>query len=98
MSAPFSMSDEKRGSRSGTVVEIGPGPRQYAVRMDGSRNVSISNRKFLRTYKGVADLMADDVPQQHPHDEGGPADLASRKRKNMGNKRWLLSYVSPFSD
>ena len=43
-------------------------------------------------------MMADDVPQQHPHDEGGPADLASRKRKNMGNKQWLLSYVSPFSD
>ena len=32
----------KRWARTGTVVEVGPGPRQYAVRMDGSRNVSLS--------------------------------------------------------
>ena len=25
----------KRWARTGTVVEVGPGPRQYAVRMDG---------------------------------------------------------------
>ena len=40
----------KRWARTGTVVEIGPGPRQYTVRMDRSRNVSIRNRKFLRTF------------------------------------------------
>ena len=47
--------------------------RPKAIRMEGSRNVSIRNRKFLRTFKGVADMMAEDVPQQHPVDEGGPA-------------------------
>ena len=53
----------KRLARTGTVVETGPGPRQYAVRMDGSRNVSIGNRKFLRTFTMVADMMAEDVDQ-----------------------------------
>ena len=43
----------KRWARTGTVIETGPGSRQYAVRMDGSRNVSIRNRKFLRTFTGV---------------------------------------------
>ena len=47
------------------MVETGPGPRKYAVSMDGSRNVSIRNRKFLRTFTGVANMMAEDVPQQH---------------------------------
>ena len=60
----------KRWSRSGTVVETGPGPRQYAVRMDGSRNVSIRNRKFLRIFTGVADMMTNDDPQQHPNVRG----------------------------
>ena len=57
------------------------GPRQYAVRMDGSRNVSMRNRKFLRTFAGVADLRADDVPQQNPHDEGGPAAQIIRQEE-----------------
>ena len=33
----------------------------YAVRMDGSRNITLRNRKFLRTFYGVADMMADDT-------------------------------------
>ena len=48
---------------TGSVVEVGPGPRQYAVRMDGSRNVTLRNRKFLRTFNGVADMMADATPK-----------------------------------
>ena len=57
----------KRWARTGTVVEVGPGPRQYAMKMDSSRNVSLRNRKFLRTSNGVADMMADEViPQQQP--------------------------------
>ena len=54
---------DKRWARTGTVVEVGPGLRQYAVRMDGSRNVTLRNRKFLRTFNGVAD---DNIPQQQP--------------------------------
>ena len=62
----------KRWARTGTVVEVGPGPRQYAVRMDGSRNVTLRNRKFLRTFNGVADMMADDItPQQQPGEGDG---------------------------
>ena len=58
---------DKRWARTGTVIEVGPGPRQYAMRMDGSRNVTLRNRKFLRTFNGVTDLMADDnIPQQQP--------------------------------
>ena len=56
----------KRWARTGTVVETGPGPRQYAVRMDGSRNVSIRNRKFLRPYTGVADVLAEEVVHSSP--------------------------------
>ena len=52
--------------------------------MNGSRNVTIRNRKFLKTFTGVADMMADDVPQQHPDnigqaakvDEGQPQTVA----------------------
>ena len=54
----------KRLSRSGTVIATGPGLRQYPERMDGSRNVNIRNRKFLRTFTEVEDMMADDDPQQ----------------------------------
>ena len=45
------------------MVEVVPGPRQYAVRMDGSRNVTLRNRKFVRTFNGVADMVADDTPK-----------------------------------
>ena len=44
----------------GTVVEIGPGPRQYHVRMVGSINVSVRNIQFLRKFKGVSDFLAVD--------------------------------------
>ena len=40
-------------------MEVGPGPGQYLVKMDGSRRLSLRNRKFLRTFKGVADVMAE---------------------------------------
>ena len=53
------------------MVEVGPGPRQYAVRMDGSKNVTLRNRKFLRTFNGVADMTADNaIPQKQPGEEG----------------------------
>ena len=64
----------KRWARTGTVVETGPGPRQYAVRMDGSRNVSIRNRKFLRPFSGVADMMAEDVAHNSPVSQQHPGD------------------------
>ena len=60
----------KRWARTGTVVEVGPGPRQYAVRMDGSRKVTLRNRKFLRTFNGVADIIADDITPQQQLGEG----------------------------
>ena len=70
---------------TGVVVETGPGLKQYAVRTDGSRNVSIRNRKFLRTFTGVADIMAEDVPQQHPVVEGCPAAQVIRQEESDGN-------------
>ena len=77
----------KRWARTGTVVEIGPGPRQYAVRMDRSRNVSIRNRKFLRTFNGVADMMADAiVPQQQPGDGDGPVYQPVRQEEVDGGQ------------
>ena len=50
---------KKRWGRTGTVVEVGPGPGQYLVKMDGSRKLTLRNRKFLRTFKGVADVVAE---------------------------------------
>ena len=44
-----------RWDRTGVVVDIGPGPRQYLVRTDGSGRVTLRNRKFLRTCKTVAE-------------------------------------------
>ena len=44
-----------RWDRTGVVVDIGPCPRQYLVRTDGSGRVTLRNRKFLRTCKPVAE-------------------------------------------
>ena len=47
----------QRWGKTGSVIDRGPGPRQYYVRMDGSRRVSLRNRKFLRKSTAVADLV-----------------------------------------
>ena len=47
----------QRWGKTGTVIGLGPGPRQYYIRMDGSRRVSLRNRRFLRKNKAVADLL-----------------------------------------
>jgi hypothetical protein len=44
-----------RWDKTGTIVEIGPGPRQYHVRADGPGRVTMRNRKFLRKCHTVAD-------------------------------------------
>jgi hypothetical protein len=44
-----------RWERTGVIIEIGPGPRQYYVRADGSGRVSLRNRRFLRKCTTVAD-------------------------------------------
>ena len=64
----------KRWARTGIVIEAGQGQRQYSVNMNESRNMTIKNRKFLRTFTGIADMMVDDVPQHHP-DNVGPVAL-----------------------
>jgi len=81
----------KRWARTGMVVETGPGPRQYAVRMDGSRNVSIRNRKFLRPFTGVADMTADrdltsdSIPQQRSDERDGCVEASHLvKREALG--------------
>ena len=58
------------------------------MRMDGSRNVSIRNRKFLRTFTGVTDtdMMAENVPEQSPVDEGGPAAQIARQEEVDGKQ------------
>ena len=45
----------RRWHKTGKVVEMGKGPRQYMVKMDGSGQVSLRNRKFLRKTQAVAD-------------------------------------------
>ena len=60
----------QRWGKTGTVVDRGPGPRQYYIRMDGSRRVSLRNRKFLRKSTAVADLV-NQMPVPEDDKEGG---------------------------
>ena len=41
--------------------------------MDGSRRLSLRNRKFLRTFKGVADVMAE-ADRNIEHNRGPVAE------------------------
>ena len=77
---------DKRWARTGVVVEIGLGPRKYALRMDGSRNMGIRNRRFLGLFNLVADIMAEDFPQQRPDDEGGLAAQIIRGEEIDGDQ------------
>ena len=52
----------RRWEKTGVVIEKGQGPRQYLVRMDGSRRICLINRKFLRKMTAVAD-----IPDPSPH-------------------------------
>ena len=96
----------KRWARTGTVVETGPGPRQYAVRMDGSRNVSIRNRKFLRPFTGVADMMADQdvtsnaIPQQCSNERNGCMEASQLiRRESLGGAQSdTIDDVTPNND
>jgi len=44
-----------RWDRTGVIIDIGPGPRQYYVRTDGSGRVTLRNRRFLRKCHPVAE-------------------------------------------
>lgn len=44
-----------RWEKTGVVIELGPGPRQYYVRTDGSGRVTLRNRRFLRKCSSVAE-------------------------------------------
>ena len=49
----------KRWEKRGTVVEVLP-HRQYKVRVDGSRRITLRNRQFLKHYKP---LIVEDKPK-----------------------------------
>ena len=57
------------------MVKTGPGTRQYHVRMDGSRNVSVRNKQFLRKFKGVSDFLAADQGIQGVGDSATNSEL-----------------------
>ena len=79
------------------MVETGPGPRQYTVRMDGSRNVSIRNRKFLRPFPGwqmswlrrvfTAVLSLSSIQIMGMIE---PVSQSDKKRKLAGNLKQLI--------
>ena len=58
---------KKKWHKSGTIVQVGD-HHQYLVRMDGSRRVVLSNRKFLRAYQRFRDdggpMMKKTEPQE----------------------------------
>ena len=66
----------KRWDRTATVIEAGPGPRQYLVRMDGSRRLSLRNRKFLRQCRAVADIPSVALDDDVTPTAGTPAQQA----------------------
>ena len=81
------------------MVEVGPGHRHYAVRMDGSRNVSLRNRKFLRTFNGVSDMMADEiVPRQQLGEGDGPVRQPVRQEGADGGQDQAVQDVGDVRD
>ena len=82
----------RRWSKTGVVIEKGAGPRQYLVRMDGSRRISLINRKFLRKMTAVADIpdpiheLVDPphIPTVTQHTRGGLA-LAESQQDRGGH-------------
>ena len=63
-------------------MKVGPGPGQYLVRMDGSRRLSLRNRKFLRAFKGVADVMAE---ADHIIDHNRDQEMEQEARSDVGD-------------
>ena len=47
----------KRWDRTGTIVEVLP-PQQYKVRMDGSGDITLRNRRFLRKITPIQTLLS----------------------------------------
>ena len=91
----------QRWGKTGTVIGLGPGPRQYYIRMDGSRRVSLRNRKFLRKNKAVADLLnqipatGDNITTESEDIGDTPANDTSESQQGIGQFDESLQQESP---
>ena len=81
----------KRWDRTGTVVEILP-HQQYKVRMDGSGDISLRNRRFLRKIMPIQTVIdsapstsssSPSVPKVKP-----PQELRRSNRKRTQTKKF----------
>ena len=72
----------RRWSKTGVMIEKGAGPRQYRVRMDGSRRVCLINRKFLRKMTAVADMQ--DLSPDPIHDQVTPSHTPTVTQHTRG--------------
>ena len=91
----------QRWGKTGTVIGLGPGPRQYYIRMDGSRRVSLRNRRFLRKNKAVADLLnqipatGDNITTESEDIGDTPANYTSESQQGIGQFNESLQRESP---
>ena len=65
----------KRWDRTGTIVEVLP-HQQYKVRMDGSGDITLRNRRFLRKITPIQTLLSS-TPSATPEP---PAEGRRRRR------------------
>ena len=81
----------KRWDRTGTVVETLP-HQQYKVRMDGSGDISLRNRRFLRRITPIQTVIASTpgTSSSSPSDPTvtPPQELRRSERKRTQTKRF----------
>ena len=61
----------KRWDKRGTVIEVLP-HRQYKIRMDGSRRISLRNRQFLRKFTPIEHPLSNHTHQEQPRETNEP--------------------------
>ena len=67
----------KRWDRTGVVVESLP-YQQYRIRMDGSGDISLRNRRFLRRITPAQNLITSIPPQFQDQSQGDPIKPRTR--------------------
>ena len=73
--------DPKRWDKHGVIIEALPF-QQYRVRMDGSRRITLRNRKYLRTYTPLFQKTNDWTTAPTPI-EAPPAELSMPTKPSL---------------
>ena len=83
----------KYWDRTGTIVEVLP-HQQYKVKMDGSGDVSLRNRRFLKKIIPIQSVLAKPQPSSNtpPSDEVGKPEQSKETRKSSRKTKKPLKY------